>query len=189
MRDELRALSEDDLRVKIIMPLLYVLGCGDVRDNCGSSEYGKDILYLKRDHFLREKVWGAVILKKTDINKSSLDNIHRQISDAINQFIDPDDPRNQIQLHEILLVTARGITAEALKYIHEQTGKNFQNIHFINGDRLEFLINQVVAEYNQRTNTQYVFGVETFGRICGKNFGRIPDVSMVDGSEGQVISL
>ncbi len=109
VKDKFQTLSEDDLRQKIIMPLLFVLGCQDVRDNCGPAEYGKDILYLCRDHFLREKVWGAVLIKKEDINKSSLDNIHRQISDAINQFIDPDDPRNKIQLHEILVITSRSI--------------------------------------------------------------------------------
>ncbi len=184
VKDKLQILNEDDLRQKIIMPLLFVLGCPDVRDNCGPAEYGKDILYLCRDHFLREKVWGAALIKRDDINKSSLDNIHRQISDAINQFIDPDDPRSKVQLHEILIITSRSITSEALKYINEQSGKAFQNIHFINGDRLEFLINQTIIDFNQKNTGIYIFDVETYGSMCGKPFIK----SQKGGSEGKVIS-
>jgi len=183
IKEKFQTLNEDDLRQKIIMPLLFVLGCNDVRDNCGPAEYGKDILYLCRDHFLREKIWGAVLIKRDEINKSSLDNIHRQISDAINQFIDPDDPRNKIQLHEILVITSRSITSEALKYINEQSGKNFQNIHFINGDRLEFLINQTIIDFNQKNRGVYIFDVETYSGICGRSFVK----SQKGGSEGKVI--
>jgi len=167
IKEQLQSLSEDNLRQKILMPLLFALGCSDIRDNCGSSEYGKDIIYLCRDHFLREKIWGAALIKKSEINKNGLDNIHRQISDAINQFIDPDDPRSETQIHEILIITPRRITTEALKYIHDQSGKNFQNIHFINGYRLEFLINQIISEYNAKKSTSYVFSIDTFGNICG----------------------
>lgn len=167
IKSQIQVLSEDDLRQRIVIPLLFALGCKDVRDNCGPSEYGKDILYLSRDHFLREKLWGAVILKKDDIGKSGLDNIHRQVSDAINQFMDPDDPRHKVQLQEILVVTAGELTNEAQKYINEQSGKNFPNVHFLNGNRLEFLISQVVVEYNGRTGSSYVFQVDTFGGICG----------------------
>lgn len=187
IKDQLQNLSEDDLRQKIVMPLLFALGCGDVRDNCGSTEYGKDILYLNRDHFLRGKIWGAVLLKKDDINKNGLDNIHRQVSDAINQFIDPDDPRNKIQLHEILIITARGITTEAQKFIYEQSGKNFQNIHFINGNRLEFLINQIVIEHNQSIDSQYVFSVGTFGDICGKQPVSKFGSAIVNQPEGKIL--
>ena len=185
IKDQLQNLSEDSLRQKILIPLLFILGCKDVRDNCGPAEYGKDILYLSRDHFLREKIWGAAIVKKGEINKSSLENINRQVSDAINQFIDPDDPRNKIQLHEILIITSKGITSEALKYIHEQSGKNFQNIHFINGSRLEFLINQVILEYNLKLNTSYIFNIETFGNISGRSPNLIH--SATDNLEGKTI--
>jgi len=76
---------------------------------------------------------------------------------------------------------------EAQKYIYEQSGKNFQNIHFINGNRLEFLINQVVIEYNQRTNSQYVFTVDTFTDICGKQ--SIPKLGsvIVNQPEGKIL--
>jgi len=173
IKDQLQTLSEDDLRQKIIMPLLFALGCKDVRDNCGTSEYGKDVIYISRDHFLREKIWGAALIKKDDINKSALDNIHRQVSDAINQFIDQDDPRNKVQLHEILVITPQSITSEALKYINEQSGKNFPNIHFINGDRLEFLVNQTIIEFNNLKDTNYVFNIETYSNICGKSFNHV----------------
>lgn len=185
IKEKLQKLSEDELRQKIIMPLLSVLGCGGVRDNCGSSEYGKDILYLSRNHFLMEKIWGAALIKKDDIKKSSLDNIHRQISDAIHQFIDPDDPRSTVQLHEILVITPRSISAEASKYINEQSGKNFPNIHFVNGDRLEFLINQTIIDFNQKGIGTYVFDVETYSNtMCGRLFTE----SQTDILEGKEIN-
>jgi hypothetical protein len=68
VKDKLQLLSEDDLRRNVVIPLLSALGCSDVRDNCGQYEYGKDIVYTIRDHFLKEKIWGAVVVKKGEIN-------------------------------------------------------------------------------------------------------------------------
>ena len=170
IKTQLQSLSEDDLRQKIIMPLLFALGCGDVRDNCSPTERGKDVIYVTRNHFLREKVWGAVLVKKTDIGKASLENINRQLVEAINQFVDPDEPRNRVQLSEIIVMTSRTITSEAAEYIHSQSGKNFQNIHLINGDRMDFLVNKIIVEINQKNGGQYTFNVETFGDFCGRTF-------------------
>ncbi len=172
VKEDVESLSEDDLRQSILIPLLFALGCKDIRDNCGPQECGKDILYLSRDHFLKEKIWGGVILKIGDIKKAVLDTVHRQLSDAINQFVDPDDPRQKAQLHEVLIVTSGEITIDAQKYIHEQSGKNFQNIHFVNGSKLEFLINEVISNYNQKNGKKYIFNTTTFSAICNRPTSR-----------------
>lgn len=188
VKDKLHLLSEDDLRRKVVIPLLSALGCQQLQDNCGPSEYGKDIVYIVRDHFLKEKIWGAAVVKKSDINKSSIDTIHRQIVDAITPFPHPDNPGSTVQVHEILLITSRGMTSEAQKYINENSGKCFPNIHFINGDRLEFLINEVIIEYNKRHQHHYVFSINTFGKICGKGPGQTSEsISISRKTEGQTL--
>lgn len=191
IQEQLKTLSEDDLRKKIVMPLLFALGCPDVRDTCGPAENGKDITYVCRTHFLREKIWGAVVMKKTDITKPTIDNLNRQINEAIAQFTDPDDPRNKIQLQEILVVTPRSVTDSAREYIYAHSGRSFQNIHIINGHKLEFLINEVILEYNQKSGETYVFNSSSFSNICGRRFDIPPEESksILEGTaEGGVIN-
>jgi len=162
IKDKIKNLSEDDLRKKVIIPLLSALGCSSIRDNCNPTERGKDILYITRDHFLREKIWGAAVVKKDDINKAGLDTVNRQIIEAITKFIDPDDPRNKIQIHELLVITAGKITDEAQKFINDNSGKCFQNIHFVSGDKLDFLINEIIIQYNKDNNKSYTFDISSF---------------------------
>lgn len=183
--EQLNPLSEDDLRKKVIIPLLHGLGCSEIVDNCGPAEYGKDIIY-RANHFLMKDVYGAVVLKKTSINKTSLGQIHIQITDAITSMRVPCQPTNTVQIHEILVITSRKITSEAAKYISEQSGKCFQNIHFIDGVRLEFLINQVIQRDKKRKRSSYIFGVETFGVFVGYHT-EVKAPIMFNHHDGQVI--
>jgi hypothetical protein len=80
------------------------------------------------------------------------------------------------------------MTSEAQKYINGNSGKCFPNIHFINGDRLEFLINEVIIEYNRRNQRHYVFNIRTFGKICGKGLGQTSEsISISRKTEGQIL--
>jgi len=165
---QLQCLSEDNLRQKIIIPLLYFLGCREVRDNDGNRENGKDIVYVNYNHFLRKEIVGAVILKITDIGKGvRLRNIEDQVRAAIAKFISHGDPRNKIRIHEIVVITSKKITQDAMEEVYNFSGANFQNIHFVDGIRLEFLINQVIIEHNKDKKLNYVFSVETFGTALG----------------------
>src|SRR5574337_1410737 len=93
----LKKLSEDTLRQKIVIPLLFALGCETVRDNCSPRENGKDIIYSKK-HFLKQSIYGAALLKVTNISKPDLYNtLQRQISEAIVPFISYDEPNQKIR--------------------------------------------------------------------------------------------
>jgi len=80
------------------------------------------------------------------------------------------------------------MTSEAQKYINGNSGKCFPNIHFINGDRLEFLINEVIIEYNKRHQRHYVFSIKTFGKICRNGLGQTSEnISISRKTEGQTL--
>lgn len=169
IKDEIIKLSEDQLRQKIIIPLLELLGC-IVRDNCGPRENGKDIIYIDRAHFLKENTYGAVILKIGKINKGRIsDTILRQLNEATTPFPSPDNPLIKIRVHEILVITSGKITTDACEYIYNQSSRSFLNIHWIDGTRLEFLINQVIIDHNNKLhNNDYHFHIDTFISISAK---------------------
>ena len=154
----------------------------------GRLNMGRTLCILCGITFWRKKYGGAAVVKKSDINKSSLDTINRQIVEAITPFPHPDNPGSTVQVHEILLITSRGMTSEAQKYINGNSGKCFPNIHFINGDRLEFLINEVIIEYNKRHQRHYVFSIKTFGKICRNGLGQTSEnISISRKTEGQTL--
>jgi hypothetical protein len=163
----LQKLKEDPLRQKVIIPLLNGLGCHKVRDFCGPRENGKDIIYCK-EHFLNKTIFGAVVLKTTGITKAKISNLERQINEAISLFTCPDEPANKIRIHEIIVITSRGITEDAKEYIHQHCCRNFPSVHFVDGTYLEYLINKVIIEYSANMESPYIFNVDTFGNIFGQ---------------------
>src|ERR1051325_6644881 len=47
--EDLVALDELSLQQRVVMPLLVSMGFGNVRDNSGSGEHGKDVIATKED--------------------------------------------------------------------------------------------------------------------------------------------
>lgn len=166
IKEELQKLSEDDLRKKIVIPMMKRLGCVKVEDWCGPREEGKDVLYIKKDTF-RDDTCGAIILKnRRDITKSRRDNhdvreIKSQIEEAMtSEIINPLEPVEKINLHELCIMTSYEINKDARKFIYSSCGKIMPYIKFIDGDKLVRLIQKIIGDFD------YTFNVENFKDFC-----------------------
>jgi len=174
IKERLQKLSENDLRKKIIIPMMYALGCIDVRDTHGPYEKGKDVVY-GIDHLLKKRVYGAIIIKNNgNINKGRpLDNLYRQSKDAMKEFENPNDPAgSKIKINELIVVTAYEITPAASNYIFENCGVNFPNLHIVDGNTLESIIRKLISGYKIKENKVYQFNIDTFKDFCERKSGR-----------------
>jgi len=172
IREKLQTLSEDDLRKKVIIPMMYALGCINVRDTHGPYEKGKDVVY-EVYHLFRRNIYGAIIVKnKRNIGKSDLENLHRQANEALVTFKNPNDPRNEIKIHELTIMTSYRFSDPARDYIFENCGRNFPNIHIINGASLESIILGLISDYETNTKMKYQFNISTFKDFCDRMSGR-----------------
>ncbi len=168
IREKLQSLSEDDLRVSIIIPLLYALGCTEVRDNCGPDEKGKDIIY-STPHLLGANIYGAVILKNDrNLGLGKMDNLRSQALRALNAFGNPRDPRIETKVHELIFVTSFDITSDVRDFLVKNCGSNFPNMHFVDGVRLELLIRKIIDLFKKLTGRTYVFDITSFAGMCDK---------------------
>lgn len=166
IKEELQRLSEDDLRKKIVIPMMKRLGCFKVEDWCGPREGGKDVLYMSKDTFL-DDTFGAIILKnRRDITKSRRDDhdvreIKSQIEEAMmSKIINPFEPVDKISLHELCVMTSYEINKNARQFIHDSCGRLMPYIKFIDGDKLVRLIQRIIGD------SDYLFDVENFKGFC-----------------------
>jgi hypothetical protein len=186
--EKILSLPENELRVKVVLPLLYALGVKGAIDRHGSREKGKDVIYPIRDHFLRATLWGAIVLKAGDLGKGDVDNLNRQVGECLNRFADPDELRGQVQVHEIVVMTSGRITVDLEEFIRDHNGREFPSIIYVNGPRLVYLIGSVMVEYRKRTGLEYEFEVDTFAAMCGyRQPMSQPSMVPIEGGEVQDI--
>ena len=193
IKEQLQKLSEDELRKKIIIPLLKVTNFEHIKDLCGPNESGKDILYVRRDLLSSTYITGAVLLKnEKDITKSGKSDI-RKIADQAREAItnpipDPLDPHKETNIREIYVITSFDIAMEAMKHIHTTLNNSQLYLKFINGDQLEQQITKIIG------SRRYSFTPDSFGEFCkkqieisGKKKISIPSISVIQVSEGKNI--
>lgn len=167
IKAKLQSLSEDELRKKVVIPLLRCSGFQYVEDWCGPGEKGKDVLYAKKDPLLESYFWGAVLIKnKNDIRKGSKTDIRiikNQVEEAIlTQIPDPLDPFRKTIIRELYIVTSFNIEPEAREYIGVVFKESHLFIRFMPGDKLESKINDVIGR------SDYVFDLDNFEEFCEK---------------------
>jgi hypothetical protein len=166
IKDKIQQLKEDDLRKQVIIPLLKAFGCELVKDNHGPHENGKDIIYTTK-HFLGIKIYGVVVLKAGDFTKKSTEIINsysRQIKESKGQFLCPfSESPKKVQAHEILVITSKGITKDAEYLMYADA--SFRCILFIDGEKLERLIEGVIVENKRSKGKKYEFDPETFSNF------------------------
>ncbi len=173
IKESLQVLSENELRIKIIIPMMYALGCFDVRDTHGPQEKGKDVVY-GINHLLIKKTYGAIIIKNNgNLRKGpSLDVLYRQAIDAMKEFENPNDPSGgRIKVYELMFVTAYDITPVANSYIFENCGANFPNLHIIDGNTLESIICEIISKHKME-DSNYQFNANSFNDYCERITGR-----------------
>lgn len=184
--------QEDDLRRKIVLPMMWALKCTNVRDNQGSNEKGKDIIYSYWHPVLRKEANGSIVLKSINIGKPQLGIMAQQIHESYTPFPDPKDPNDQIRLREIILMTPFDFTKDAREYIFEKCCNALPNMHFVNGDTMERLINSILNEHYEKKGIMSEFEIDSFLEICEAVSGRkIPifsETKRETGEGGEVAS-
>jgi hypothetical protein len=165
-------LLEDDLRVKVLIPLLRALGCIKVEDWQGTQENGKDIYFAYKD-VLGDIQHCCVFIKVGDITKSgktSIRNYESQLREAFNaDFTNPLDNATSIRAGSVYVACNGFINDAARNYMHQNFELQFPGrIRFLDIDKICYLID---VELGNRIEIPagYTFEISTFTEICEKS--------------------
>ena len=172
IKEILKNLSEDELRKKIVIPFLKVLGFKNVEDWCGPQEKGKDVLYVKEDP-LGQPIVGALLIKNDrDIKKSGKNDIRKiesQAREAITtQIPDPRDPYIRTNIRGLYILTSFNIEPEARNYILNALGNSQLYLTFIDGNQLEERIKKIIG------TSGYIFSPDDFEQFCKQKTTIVP---------------
>ncbi len=167
IREQLQALSEDKLRIKIVIPLLRALGCTYVKNHHGRTEKGKDIIYQFKHPILCRELYGAVVMKNNGkVSKKDQCEIERQIKEATRGYINIENPLSSIRIHELIFLSAYDLTEDMINYFYENCGITCPNLHFILGSELERLIQTIMDKLIRLSEKHHKFSIDNFKNIC-----------------------
>ncbi len=148
-------LNEDDLRQKVIIPLLSKLGFIDPIHHHHSGEKGKDIVCKEYDRVFKKTKYLAVIVKKGDITGSSSSsdgyfNVINQLKQAINESYKHVYELKEVFIDQCLLITSGKFLATSLESIYctlraERIDKVIRDA--IDIDKLIHLIDENYSEF------------------------------------------
>jgi len=197
IRSKITRLSEDNLREKIIIPLLKALGAYSVENFHGSSEKGKDVYFAYKDIFGEYKHC-CFFIKIGNIKKSGKNDIRKMkghIEEAIQRnFINPIDNKNPIYIEEFYFVCSGKINQEARDYISDLLRqKQMPSFRIFDIDKLIETILNLVKRYNSILNKNYTFSTQSFSKYCNqiRNYKdkkyAMPTISVSGHSEGKII--
>ena len=171
IKTQISILLEDELRTKIVIPLISSLGAEFVEDRHGSDENGKDIFFCCKN-ILGDYKHCCFVLKAGNITKSGRNDIRsvfNQIDEAIERTaMSPIDHRSVVQIEEIMFLF-NGIMNEPAKEVLEDKLRNYKYniLRILNIDKLTLLIRNLLKEYSDLVK-DYVFDVDTFSDFCNQ---------------------
>ncbi len=198
IREKLEKLSENNLRKKVLIPLLKALGAYATEDFHGSREKGKDVYFSYKNVFSRDKHC-CFFIKKGNIKKSGVNDIRNMqgaIGEAIQrEFISPINNKTPVRIEEFYFVCSGKINKESRDWLSELLVKNRQmpNFDIFDIDNLMQLILDLIKKFNNSMGGNYEFGVKTFNKYCKKiiDFNQkryiTSEVSIRNFSEGKEI--
>lgn len=165
IKRQLTDLSENDLREKVIMPMIDALGAFKTENFHGPSEKGKDVYFAYVDLFGLYKHC-CVFIKKGDVRKSGRNDI-RKMESAINEailrdFVSPIDNQTRVSINELCFICSGKINKEARDYISEMCRKKYMpNIRIFDIDDLvKIILDKAIG------NSGYKFRITNFKDFC-----------------------
>ena len=171
IKTQISRLCEDELRDKVIIPMLNAIGAYGVEKFHGVREKGKDVYFSYEDIFGEDKHC-CFFIKKGNITKSGTNDIRKmegQIQEAlICEFTSPINNIDLVHIEEFYFVTNGKVNKEARNYLSEMVIKrHMPNIRIYDIDRLvKILIRKVIKPFNDNTNHDYIFQKDNFNDIC-----------------------
>lgn len=170
-RSILAVLSEDDLRVKVLIPLLEALGCIKVEDWQGNEERGVDIYFACKD-VLGEVHHCAIFIKVGNITMSGKTDMRKyegQLRQALlGKFTNPLDPSSSISAG-LVYVAFNGTMNKPAKDFFKYTLENQHpgRLRILDIDQIRYLID---VELSSRIGwpPEYTFEIDSFATVCSK---------------------
>jgi hypothetical protein len=195
LRDELLKLSENDLRKKIIIPLLKALGAYHVEDFHGPREKGKDVYFSYKNIFGRYKHC-CFFIKKGNIKKTGKNDVRKcqnAIEEAIKiELINPIDNKSSVRIEEFYFVCSGRINQEAREWLNEFLVKQkiVPNCDIFDGESLIQFILDLIKKYIGLMRCSYKFNIATFEdyaeRIISYNQMNYSEYPIYNHSEGNL---
>jgi len=131
-------LTEKDLTIKIVIPLLKKMGFESVTYTCGVDEFGRDIVCYYTNP-LDDKKWVGIQVKAVDIHGTSsksgnVQEIIDQIQEAFDNPFYHSTFNEEVKITEMYIVTSKNITPKAKRAINNK----FKNkaVRFMDGQQL-----------------------------------------------------
>lgn len=169
----LGALLEDDLRIKILIPLLKAMGAHSVVDMHGRNEKGKDLYFSYKDLFKRDRHC-CVFIKAGDITKSGSNDI-RSFKGAIEEALDiplssPKDFTSIVFIEEFYFICNGKINRDANDYLASEVfaEKKFRNFRVFDLNRLSEIVRALIHDFCPRVDKTFIFSCDNFGEFCQK---------------------
>ena len=122
-KQQIQSLSEDDLRQKVIIPLLSKLGFVDPIHHHHAGEKGKDIVCKEYDPKFKKFTYLAVIVKNGDVTGSSSNsngyfNVINQVKQSLNEPYKHVYELKEINIDQCLLIASGRFLATSLDSIY-----------------------------------------------------------------------
>ena len=172
IQEKLQRLSEDNLRIQIVVPLMEALGCVTVRNEHGASEFGKDVVYCA-ENIYRRSYHGAIVLKAERIRQDDVvGTVQRQVQEACTvPYTAPPDLTTPVRMTEVTVMTSFDITPNARTVLQAaMASAQMARVHFVDGDELAALIRGVVKRAIDHVpplaQSDYEFDAANFHEIC-----------------------
>jgi len=169
----LGGLLEDDLRIKILIPLLKAMGAHPVVDMHGRNEKGKDLYFSYKDIFKKDRHC-CVFIKAGDITKSGGNDI-RSFKGAIEEALDiplssPIDFSSKVFIEEFYFICNGKINRDANDYLASEVfdDKKFRNFRVFDLNKLSEVVRTLIRDYSSMIGKTYVFSCDSFEGFCQK---------------------
>lgn len=166
-------LLEDDLRIKILIPLLKATGAHPVVDMHGRNEKGKDLYFSYKDLFNKDRHC-CVFIKTGDITKSGKNDI-RTFKGAIEEALDiplssPIDFASKIYIEEFYFICNGSINRDANDYLSSEIfeEKRFRNLRIFDLNKLTEIVRKLIRDFSNSVDKTYVFSCDSFSNFCQK---------------------
>lgn len=142
--EALEALSESELRSRVLVPLLEDMGFTDVMEYHGLLEFGKDIVFYDKDRF-GDRVFYAIVAKKGRIHGSvsksgSMSEVVYQAEQALGEpWLDP-SRLTRHRIDKVIIAASGTITHVASMSIAARLQD--KPVRFLDGNKIVELIDK-----------------------------------------------
>lgn len=146
-KKQVQQMKEEDLRRKVLIPLLQAMKYQDVQEYHGGKEFGKDIVCWKSSDLGSRKnlalvVKAVPVTGKAKVDKGTTGEIQTQINQCFGRtYLDPVTSSTQ-SVHQCWVVSNHAINETAIEAIRAAMGNSVhkENVDFVGIDKLWDLI-------------------------------------------------